>query len=209
MQHQNPKLRLVAATGKARSVPADREIVRACVAKEPGAAEELWYKHSPMVFRMLRRVLGPGGEVDDVAQDVFATVFSKLGSLRDPDALQSFVYSVAVRTTKWDLRKRRMRRVFQSWGDAELPEIGVSGDDAEARQALVRLYRVLDRMGAEQRVIFALRHIEGMKLEEMAHSLGISLATVKRKLRRASAWVSAEVERDPLLAGYRTTGETP
>jgi RNA polymerase sigma-70 factor (ECF subfamily) len=206
---QNPKLRLVAATGKERGTPVDREIVRACLAGEPGAAEALWYKHSRMVFRLLGRVLGPGGEVDDVAQDVFATVFSKLGSVRDPDALQSFVYSVAVRVAKWELRKRRMRRVLQLWGDVELPEIGVVGVDAEARQALMRLYRILDRMGSEERLIFALRHIEGKKLQEIASSLGVSLATVKRKLQRAGAWVSAEVERDPLLAGYRTIEEMP
>ena len=205
---QNPKLHLV-ATGKERSASADREIVRACLAREPGAAEALWYKHTPMVFRLLGRMLGPDGEVDDVAQDVFATVFSKLGSLRDPDALQSFVYSVAVRVTKWELRKRRMRKVLQLWGDVELPEIGVAGLDAEARQALGRLYRVLDRMGSEERLIFALRHIEGKKLEEIADSLGVSLATVKRKLKRAAEWVSAEVERDPLLAAYRTIEDTP
>lgn len=206
---QNPKLRLVGATGKERSTPADREIVRACLAGEPGAAEVLWYKHSPMVFRLLGRLLGPSGEVDDVAQDVFATVFSKLESLREPDALQSFVYSVAVRVTKWELRKRRMRKVLQLWGDGELPEIRVDAVDVEARQALVRLYRVLERLGSEDHVIFALRHIEGKKLQEIAGSLGISLATVKRKLQRASAWVSAEVERDPLLAAYRSIEETP
>lgn len=205
--NQSPKLRLV-PTSAAREPRADREIVRAWIAREPGAADALWNKHAAMVFRVLGRTLGPGGEIEDVAQDVFAIVFAKLGILRNPDALQSFVYSVALRAAKWELRKRRARRLFLLWGDAELPEMPTQGPDAEARDALTRLYRVLDGMRAEDRLIFVLRHMEGMKLEEIASSLGVSLATTKRRLQRAGAWVSAEVQRDPALAAYGASEKT-
>jgi len=162
-----------------------------------------------MVFRLLGRALGPTADVEDVAQDVFVTVFAKLETLRNPDALQSFVYSVAVRVLKWEFRKRRARKFLRLWGDAELPEMQVAPADTEARDALERLYRVLDRMGTEERLVFSLRHLEGMKLEEIASSLGVSLATTKRKLQRAGAWVSAAVESDPALASYGMKEEAP
>jgi RNA polymerase sigma-70 factor (ECF subfamily) len=196
---QTPKLRLAATGGELHELT-DRELVRALLAREAGAGDVLWHQHAPMVFRLLGRALGPNGDVEDVAQDVFATVFSRLATLRDPDALRSFVYSVALRVLKWELRKRRARKILQLWGDAELPESPVTQYDPEARDALVRLYRILDRMGAEDRVIFVLRHLEGMKLEEIATSLSISLATTKRRLKRANAWLSSAVERDPALA---------
>ena len=206
--NQTPKLRLIATFG-AREQPADRELVRACLARESGAGDALWHKHGPMVFRLLGRALGPSSDAEDVAQDVFVTVFSKLETLRNPDALQSFVYSVAVRVLKWEFRKRRARKFLQLWGDAELPEVQVAPVDSDARHALERLYQVLDRMGAEERLVFSLRHLEGMKLEEIASSLGVSLATTKRKLQRASAWVSAAVESDSALAAYGMKEEAP
>jgi RNA polymerase sigma-70 factor (ECF subfamily) len=203
-----PKLRLIATSG-ARELFEDRELVRACLAHELGAGDALWHKHGPMVFRLLGRALGPSGDVEDVAQDVFVNVFSKLGTLRDPDALQSFVYSVAVRVLKWEFRKRRARKLLQLWGDAKLPEVEVAATDTDARVALEHLYRVLDRMSAEERLIFSLRHLEGMKLQEIANGLGISLATTKRKLQRAGARVSAAVESDPALSSYGTKERAP
>jgi len=206
--HHPPKLRLVAACG-ARELSGDRELVRACLAREAGAGDALWHKHGPMVFRLLGRALGPHGDVEDAAQDVFVNVFSKLDTLRNPEALQSFVYSVAVRVLKWEFRQRRARRLLHLWGDAKFPDVQVAAADTDARYALEHLYRVLDRMGAEDRLIFSLRHLEGMKLQEIADSLGVSVATTKRKLQRASAWVSAAVDGDPALASYGTKERAP
>ena len=85
----------------------------------------------------------------------------------------------------------------------------VAATDTDARVALEHLYRVLDRMSAEERLIFSLRHLEGMKLQEIANGLGISLATTKRKLQRAGARVSAAVESDPALSSYGTKERAP
>ncbi|WP_437965179.1 sigma factor [Sorangium sp. So ce260] len=40
----------------------------------------------------MARVLGPGADAEDMTQEVFARVFSKVSGLRDPDALGSFVF---------------------------------------------------------------------------------------------------------------------
>jgi RNA polymerase sigma-70 factor (ECF subfamily) len=71
---------------------------------------------------------------------------------------------------------------------------------------LRRFYAILDRLGAEERTAFALRHLEGFKLEEVAEALGTSLATAKRRLQRASAIVSRNVEGEPALAPYARMG---
>ena len=57
--------------------------------------------------------------------------------------------------------------------------------DAEGRQTLRAVYAVLQRMPADERIAFALRYIDGMELTEVAAACSISLATVKRRLRRS------------------------
>jgi len=195
-----PPLRLV--FGREEAHPEDRELVDALAAGETWAATATWNKHAPMVFRFLHRALGPAADAEDLTQDVFVAVFSRARDLRDREALRSFIFSVAVRMLKWEFRRRRVRRIFQLSSMGELSDHPVPSLDAEARQALRRLYAILDRLGAEERSAFALRHFEGLKLEEVAQALGTSLATAKRRLQRASAIVSRHVEADPALAPY-------
>jgi RNA polymerase sigma-70 factor, ECF subfamily len=195
-----PSLSLVGRRGD--GYPGDRELADAVVAGEPWAAGAIWSKHGPMVFRFLHRALGPVADVEDLAQEVFVVVFSRARELRNRDALRSFIFSVAVRMLKWELRRRRVRQMFELTRTDKLPDYPVPALDAESRQALRRFYTILDRLGAGERAAFALRHLEGLKLEEVAQALGISLATAKRRLQRASALVSRFVEADPALAPY-------
>ena len=184
----------------------DRHLAQALIEGESWAPAAAWNKLAPMVFRFLNRVLGPDGEAEDLTQEVFLRVFAKVRGLRHPDALRSFVFSVAVRTLKSELRRRRVRRAFaQSEADSALDR-AVDVIDAEARQALRRFYAILDHLNADDRAAFVLRHMEGMKLEEIAEALGVSLATVKRRLDRAGQAVSRRVERDAALAAYAGRG---
>ncbi|WP_437945525.1 sigma-70 family RNA polymerase sigma factor [Sorangium sp. So ce296] len=184
----------------------DGALVRALVAGEPWAAAAVWNRHAPKVFRIVARVLGPGADAEDLTQDVFASVFSKVPELRDPDALGSFVVSVTLRMLKWELRRRRVRRILHLSDSAELPEQAVEPVDSEAREALGRLYAILDTLNADDRTVFVLRHMEGMSLPEIAEAAGVSLATVKRRLSRATDLVSSRVEHDASLAGYCKKG---
>ncbi len=74
--------------------------------------------------------------------------------------------------------------------------------DPESRQVLRRFYVILDQLTARERLVFALRHLETMTLEEIAAALEISLSTVKRTLSRASARVSEWIDGDTDLANY-------
>jgi RNA polymerase sigma-70 factor (ECF subfamily) len=195
-----PPLRLV--PGRDLEHLGDPELADALVAGETWAVTATWNKHAPTVFRFLRRALGAEADVEDLTQDVFVVVFSRVRELRNRDALRSFVFSVAVRMLKAEFRRRRMRRIFQLSSMDELPELPVPAVDAEARQALRRFYAILDHLGAEERSAFALRYLEGLKLEEVAQALGTSLATAKRRLQNASAIVSRYVDADPALAPY-------
>lgn len=203
-----PPLRVVRREGE--TAPDDRDLADALIAGEPWAATATWNKHSAMVFRFLHRALGPNADVDDLTQEVFVGVFSNARALRNRDALRSFIFSVAVRTLKWELRRRRARKIFQLSSLDQLPDHPVAALDAESRQALRRFYAILDGLGAQERTAFALRHMEGLKLEEVAEALGTSLATAKRRLQKASAAVSRQVDRDPALAPYvRSRGGPP
>jgi RNA polymerase sigma-70 factor (ECF subfamily) len=186
----------------AEPVLEDADLVRAFSSGESWAARQIWNRHAPMVYRLLEGALGPNGEAEDLTQDVFLRTFSNLPTLRDVDALRSFIYSVAIRTLKWELRRRRVRRILRLSDTGQLPDLPIRGVDSESRQILVRFYGLLEQLRVNDRTAFVLRHMEGLKLEEIAERMGVSLATVKRWVSRASQDVSSLVEADDELSAH-------
>jgi RNA polymerase sigma-70 factor (ECF subfamily) len=187
-------MRLVAATAEESEAARDVELARALINGSAGAAEMAWERYAPLVHRIVSRAIGPDAEVEDVTQEIFYRLFSRIGTLRKPEALRSFVISFAIRIVKWELRRRRARRWLTLSETGEVPEEQLTVMDAESRYALRRLYQLLDRLSTRERLVLILRHVEGMTLEEIAEAMELSLATVKRSLRRASSRVSQMVE---------------
>ena len=178
----------------------DADLVHGLVHKEEWAAVALWTRYGSLVFRVADRALGSRHEAEDLTQDVFLCVFNKIAGLRDPNALRSFVVSIAIRTLKWRLRRRRLRQWVHLTETGDLPDQPVNGVDVE--EALRRFYRLLDKLRSDDRLVFVLRRVDGMRLEEVGQATGHSVATVKRRLSRADAELAQWMEREPILMTF-------
>jgi RNA polymerase sigma-70 factor, ECF subfamily len=193
------RMRLVAASSQEAAqaeTTRDTELARALIGGEAHAAELAWERYAPLVHRIVSRAIGPDAEVEDVTQEIFYRLFSRIGTLRKPEALRSFVISFAIRIVKWELRRRRARRWLTLSETGEVPDEQLMVMDAESRYSLRRLYALLDRLSTRERLVLVLRHVEGMTLEEIAEAMELSLATVKRGLRRASLRIAQMVDAD-------------
>jgi RNA polymerase sigma-70 factor, ECF subfamily len=186
----------------------DIELVDALARGEPWAAEQIWERHSGSVRRLLVRALGPRAEVEDLTQEVFMRVFSRMGALRDAQALREFIIAVAVNALKGELRRRWVRRnVFLS-SDGSVPDVEARGADPEAREALARCYAILDKLRPRERAAFVLRYMEERTLDDVAKGLGVSLRTAKRLVSRSAERVSKHVGSDDGLRSFFDRRET-
>ena len=155
---------------------------------------QLFKRFAPYVARIGLRLLGREADVDDLIQEVFFAAFRQRDQLRDPQAAKNWLATIAVRTARRQLRRRRLRQFvgLDSGGPAlELPDPQIS---PEKRALLARVYEILDNMGVERRLAWTLRYVEGEKLEVVAERCGCSLATVKRRIASAQALLLAEME---------------
>jgi RNA polymerase sigma factor (sigma-70 family) len=73
--------------------------------------------------------------------------------------------------------------------------------DVESRDLLRRFYALLSRLGARKRLVYALRHVESMMIEETAQAMDLSISTVKRLQERATKQLSKWSETDFELTG--------
>jgi RNA polymerase sigma-70 factor (ECF subfamily) len=168
------------------------------------AAGALFDRYAPLVRRVLARTLGPFGEIEDHVQETFISFFGSLRSLKNDDAVKSFLIGIAVRTARHALRRRRVRRILRFAPPEELSDFAATseGSDHEGREALRRLFEILDELDTTSRLVFTLRHLEDMELMEVALAVGESLASVKRRLARVVTVVNARAASDPALAPY-------
>jgi RNA polymerase sigma-70 factor (ECF subfamily) len=178
----------------------DAALARAAVEGHPAAARTIWDRHAGLVRGMLRRMIGPA-ELDDLVQETFLRFFDNLVRLREPDKLTSFLIGITVRIAREELRRRRLRRWLTLRPLPALPEPG-RATDYDAAEALSRLYAILDRVDPDTRLAFVLRYVEEIPATELTDVLQCSLATAKRRIKRAGELVEKMAERDPALVAF-------
>jgi RNA polymerase sigma factor (sigma-70 family) len=179
----------------------DGDLARGLAAGTAWATTETWNRFAPMVLMMATRTLGSESEAEDIVQEVFYRLFEKAKTLREPESLRSFVVSFAIRILKTELRRKKTR----SWLSFHKPEtfvdLACGTLDVESRDLLRKFYALLDRLAPRDRLVFALRHLESMTVEEIAASMELSPSTVKRSLGHAAEKLSRWIETDPGMEG--------
>ncbi|HXT97485.1 MAG TPA: sigma-70 family RNA polymerase sigma factor [Polyangia bacterium] len=177
----------------------DTTLVRGLLDGDPRATREAWRRFGPMVRRILLRTLGPESELEDLSQEVFITFFDRVRTLRDPRTLTAFIMSITAFKIRHHLRWRWLRRWLVLPGQVEKLDLRTFQPNAEAREALNRFFRILDKVNATDRTAFTLRFVEEMELREVATAMEMSLATTKRRLARTWKRLAVLVRTDPSL----------
>jgi RNA polymerase sigma-70 factor (ECF subfamily) len=157
------------------SFPDDASLARAAAEGHPAAARCVWERYSTF-FRLVHR-------------------------LREADKMRSFLVGISIRVAREELRRRRVRRWLTLSRDGNVPE-RARATDLDAAEALGRLYALLDRVDADTRLVFVLRHVEQIPTAELTDVLGCSLATAKRRVKRATERIERLAQSDAALMAF-------
>ncbi|HWI59847.1 MAG TPA: sigma-70 family RNA polymerase sigma factor [Bacillota bacterium] len=151
--------------------------------------EVFMQQYQNMVFSTAMRLLANQAEAEDVAQDVFLKAYQRFSELRESPTAGGWLKTVATNLSLNHLSRYRARWSFFSelfrGSDGEEPEVvdipSAENIDEELAQAdrheLVE--QALQKLPPAQRVPLVLYHLEGLKYEEIAAKLNISLGKVK------------------------------
>jgi RNA polymerase sigma-70 factor (ECF subfamily) len=162
------------------------------------AAALLMQRHNQTLWRIARGILRDEADAEDAVQDAYLRAFGSISRFRGEASVSSWLARIVIN----EALRRRSRR----WRSIELsavegsaarpPETGApdalitaapTPEQVAARQQIRRLVeRAVDDLPAPFRLVFILRVIEQMSIEETAERLGIPSATVKTRLHRAN-----------------------
>jgi RNA polymerase sigma-70 factor (ECF subfamily) len=155
---------------------------------------EVYDRHAPFVFRVLRG-LGVGDDrVDDAVQDVFIVVHRRLGEFEARAQLTTWLYAIARRVASQYRRSAATRRT----ADADLGELAAAEtpfDDAHRNQAARMLASILEELDADKREVFVLIEVEQLSAPDVAAMIGIPVNTVYSRLRLARQKFEAAMQR--------------
>ena len=147
--------------------------------------EALVTAHHAFVWRSLRRLGVPDGDIDDASQQVFLVAHRRLAKIAS-ESERAFLFQTALRVAA-DWRRARRRRGERAGVDLlEVPDLGANPEELmDQRRARAVLDRVLAVMPMELRAVFVLFELEEMSTAQIAQILEIPVGTAASRLRRA------------------------
>ncbi len=159
------------------------------VTLEAPSFKAVYAKYFDFVWAAAGRLGVKPWAMDDVVQEIFMVVHSRLHTLQRPEALRSWLYGVVRRTVATHRRSRRTRDVsdaaFASHARAleQLPPTPL--DLTEHHEEAKLLWELLAELDSRKREVLVLVEVEGMSVPEVSDILKIPLNTAYSRLRRA------------------------
>lgn len=144
-----------------------------------------------MVYRVAYQFAGNHHDAEDIAQEVFIKVYRSLDRFRQDAQLTSWMYRIVMNACI-DHKRRQQPAGAAPFGEEAEQKMLNTPEDApgpEERAYAGELGQVLEteiqRLPPGQRMVFIMRHHQGLKLGEIAEALGLAEGTVKRQLHAA------------------------
>src|SRR5580658_6226241 len=151
----------------------DREMVAAIVAGDPGGIAAAYDAYAMPLYSYCRSLLREPADAADAVQDTFLIATVKLGGLRAPDKLRSWLYAVARNECYRRLRSAEATSALDEAVDmtAESVDAASAVEQAELRQ-LVR--DAIEGLNPGERDVIELSLVQGLDGDELADALGVS-----------------------------------
>ncbi|MBN9564453.1 MAG: RNA polymerase sigma factor, partial [Alphaproteobacteria bacterium] len=164
------------------------------------AAQAIVQKHNQMLWRVARGIVRDDAEAEEALQNAYVRALTSLDGFRGESTLATWLSRIVVNEA---LRRRAHMRtpvdladVVETLppdhpGSATMPP-PPSPEAVAAREQIRRLVEgAIDALPAPFRIVFIMRMVEQMSINETAASLGIPVATAKTRLHRANQHLRA------------------
>ncbi len=182
-------------------------LLRRLRARDERAFRELIEAHRDRVFNISYRMLSNREEAQDVAQEVFITVFKTIDTFREEAKFSTWLYRVTVNHCKNRIKylSRRHDRdrdeldenTRETNGAIATPVRAPQPDRAlQGAQTEILLEAAIQTLDEDQRTVVVLRDIEELSIEEICEITGLPDGTVKSRLHRARLALRKKLQRE-------------
>jgi len=188
---------------------AERLLIARLIERDEQAFEEIVRQYRDKVFSLIYRMLGNRQEAEDVAQDVFITVFKTIDSFRGEAKFSTWLLRIAANHAKNRI-KHLARRPTEGVDPDDVSQVKVSNDRPgppvqsriespdkllEAVESERLIQEAIANLPEDQRLLVVLRDVEELSYQEIEEITGLPEGTIKSRLHRARMAVKEWLDR--------------
>ncbi len=177
----------------------DAALIREAQRGDRAAFEELVRQYDAAVLRLALHLTGSEADAQDVYQEAFLKAYRNLGKFRFECSFYTWLYRIVTNLCLDHLRKRNVRKedaavTTDSNGEEYSVIDQVSDDRAGAnpehdlmrRELGAKIQKALEKLSGRERMVFELKHYQGLKLRTIGEMLNTTEETAKNTLFRAT-----------------------
>lgn len=186
--------------------PDDEALVRQALTRDAAAFGAIMQRYNRRLYRIARSILRNECEAEDAVQETYIKAFTHLHGFRAESSLSTWLSRIAMNEALERLRSQRPMAERQSVDvfarEAQIlafPHTPASADPERAmaqREIIELVERAADGLPEIFRIVFVMRVIEGMSVEETAVLLDLDPKTVKTRLHRARKLLRKHLEKE-------------
>ncbi|MHB1698857.1 MAG: RNA polymerase sigma factor [Acidobacteriaceae bacterium] len=184
----------------------DTELIREAQAGSREAFDALVRRYDQSVLRLALHISGNEQDAQDIHQEAFIKAYRHIGNFRFECSFYTWMYRIVTNLCLDHLRRRKSRRedpstVLDASGEEMDLLVNVSDDRAmanpdkelERKNLGARILEALDTLTPRERMVFELKHYQGLKLRTIGEMLHTTEETAKNTLFRATRKLRANL----------------
>ena len=170
----------------------DIQLIKSCIDGDRAAQKVLYDRLAPRMFPVCMRYVGDRTLAEDLLQDGFVTLFTRLDSYKGEGSFEGWARRIFVTTALMSLRKKDALKMSDKLETAR----GIKAETVSQMQSLnyKELMKLIMDLPTGFRTVFNLYVIEGYSHKEIADMLGISETTSRTQLSRARIWLQNKIK---------------
>ncbi|HXU81550.1 MAG TPA: sigma-70 family RNA polymerase sigma factor [Polyangia bacterium] len=186
---------------------AERLLIARLRQREEAAFNEVVRLHGDKVFNLVLRMVGTRAEAEDIAQEVFVTVFKSIETFRGESKFTTWLLRIAANHSKnrikYLARRSTDKNGLEGAPEASLADQGKAPVQAhfdapdamlEAAELETLMQEAIAKLDEEHRLLVVLRDIEELSYEEICEITGLPEGTLKSRLHRARMALKEHLE---------------
>jgi RNA polymerase sigma-70 factor (ECF subfamily) len=202
---------LTGASRRALAAPDDRVLIERAQSGDREAFEELVHRYDRDVLRIALNILHKPEDARDVYQEAFLKVYKNLHRFRFECSFYTWIYRIVTNVCLDQLRRRSSRpedqapeRAQQANGESSAGDFfdrqQEQGAASNPERRLMgqeigrRISTALEQLTPRERMVFEMKHYQGLKLRAIGEVLGTTEETVKNSLFRATRKLRLQLE---------------
>lgn len=164
------------------SIDDDYSIIRQFIEGDNSAFQILVKRHKEKVRNIIYLTMNNNALVDDIAQDVFITIYRNLKNFRFESQFTTWLYRITVNKCKDYLRRMNVRKIFSPLDEGV--EVSEYSSPVENRDVSKIVTEAISKLPVKLRMPLILKDIEGFSYQEISETLNCEMGTVKSRIFR-------------------------